>query len=143
MKITLCVCIACIGFLTSRSQTTLYPMLAMEVETTPAGIDTTVEGYLDFSDSTIFNSHMIISLFDTLGISKIHVTFKNSLGDIILQKYFSYDTFGSFPDGTSYSRNEFLINLDFGNFPSLLSFYSDVKIELANGSFTDLVGFSH
>ena len=145
MKPQLIIFFALFFFLLSSmaySQNTTYPILSMDIQTT-ATADSTTGGLPDFSDSTIFNVKMNVSLFDTTDIEKIYI----SLGDVgmpgnRLQQTFDWDVSGSTGNGTSYTRNKYRLTLNLGDYMNLLNYEAYVNIKRTDGTITDLINFS-
>lgn len=124
------------------AQSNAYPLLTMSVETMHISRDSTDSGILDISDSTIFNADMVISLFDTVSISKLFVTLRGASDTtVIFQRIFNYDVFGTLSDSTSYERDGLQIKLGLGNFMGLISFLAEVKIQKLDGLFTEPLRF--
>ena len=125
-------------------QSSIYPLLSMEVKATSLGNDTTADGLFISTDSLWFNAHMYITLFDTIGISKLHVKFGRTPGNYdLLQTDFAYDVSGALSANISYLRDRYTIDLGLGNYQGILSFYSEVIIEKNDGSLTDAALFNH
>lgn len=126
----------------SSGQVDNFPILSMFVHTTPIA-DTLAGGLPDISDFTVFNTEMKISLFDTTNIDKIYVDLgiTGSPGNK-LQHVFDWDVYGSTGNGTSYSRTEYDIVLNLGNFSSLINYEASLIIKRTDGSLTDAVIFS-
>jgi hypothetical protein len=118
--------------LTLSAQNT-FPCLAMEVHTTPVSNYQLPDGSEYFSDSTVFGTQMLISLYDTVDISYIHVKVGRApdATDVIDATY----DFNTYRDGYN-------ISLTLGNYASLLHYYSEIKLEHADGSLTDTITFS-
>ena len=105
--------------------------------------DTSNSGLVDFSDTTVFKTELIVSLFDTLGISKVNVLLRSDLtGSVLLQKYFTFDNFGTFNDGTSYNRIGTDIFLELGNYTGMLKYYTEVSVENTSGQVSPVMIFS-
>jgi hypothetical protein len=105
----------------------------MEVQTTPASNYQLSDGSEYFSDSTVFGTQMLISLYDTVDIAYIHVKVGRTpdASDVIDAAY----DFNVYRDGYN-------INLTLGNYASLLHYYSQIKLEHTDGSLTDAITFS-
>jgi hypothetical protein len=130
-------------YLTSiQAQGPNFPIISMAVETTPVANDTS-GGLPDLSDSTWFNVQMTIALFDTMVVNQIEVSLSDSgASGNRLQHTFNWDVFGSTGNGTSYSRNEYNLYLNLGNFKDLLNYYAIVRIKRTDGTYTDYINFS-
>ena len=128
--------------LDSSSQT-FNPVIATEVITTSIDGDSSIIGMIDISDTTLFKTELVVSLFDTVGISKINVFLRSDLtGSVLLQKSFNFDNFGFFTDGTSYDRSGTDILLGLGNFLGMIKYYSEVTIENTSGLVSQVFVYS-
>src|SRR5690242_5546681 len=92
----------------------INPIYAMEVLTNP------IEGFLlpdssvYYSDTTIFNAQMRISLYDTADVNTIIIKVGRSLhGSDVVETTFPFDAY----------RNGYQIALDLGNYSNLLHYY--------------------
>jgi len=130
-----------LSFLSSGQ--TFSPVISTEVMTSAIAGDTSNSGLVDFSDTTVFKTELIVSLFDTLGISKVNVLLRSDLtGSVLLQKYFTFDNFGTFNDGTSYNRIGTDIFLELGNYTGMLKYYTEVSVENTSGQVSPVMIFS-
>jgi len=142
MKFYLFLCFTGFLLFQSKAQNPNFPIISMGIETTPVANDTS-GGLPDLSDSTRFNVQMSISLFDTTIVNQIEVTLSDSgaTGNR-LQHTFNWDVYGSTGNGTSYSRNEYYVTLNLGNFKDLLNYFAAVRIKRTDGTYTDYINFS-
>ena len=120
------------SFLFSSAQNS-NPILAMEIERTAVSNYTLPDSSVFYSDTTIFNAKVKISLYDTTGINSVHVRIGRSpnSADVINQTY----------DFNMY-RTTYDILIDAGNYANLLHYYSEVRLERSDESLTDPVTFS-
>jgi hypothetical protein len=105
----------------------------MEVQTTAISGYLMPDSTVNYSYTTVFSSQMSISLYDTVDITNIHVKVGRTLNasDVIDATY-DFNTY----------RSGYNITLALGNFSSLLHYYSEIKLEHADGSLTDAITFS-
>ena len=115
-----------------------YPIIAMELQTIPIANNVTL-GQPDISDSTTFSVTMKIAISDTTSINLLQVSLTKEEGDntIILNKTFTYNVAGTFPDGTSYSRSGYEITLGLGNFIGTIRPYAELIVTNNSGATTD------
>jgi hypothetical protein len=103
-----------------------YPLIVAELQVT--GGDTLADGYIDYSDTTLFDTHMVMTLYDTLNISKVNIVLKKTAdGSPLLSR--SYD-FSSVP------RDEYILNLCLGKHRGMYRCYGEAAFEMADGSLT-------
>jgi len=85
----------------------------------------------------------VITLIDTTGISKINFSLGSTNGIWnLLSKTFVFDNAGTFSDGTSYSRNKFVVYLGVGNYTGQDSIYSQVTLQDTAGNLTTPILFN-
>jgi len=104
-----------------------YPLLLAELRVT--GGDTLPDGDVSLSDTTLFDTHMILSLYDTTNISRIHVILKKNPtcgGSLLVQSY----------DFNTVQRDEYTVDLELGNYKGMLRCYGEAVIEKSDGSMT-------
>jgi len=129
--------------LVDAQQSDKYPILAMEVQSTIVGSDTTLDGLPMSSDSIFYNAHMLVTLFDTTSIASLHVKFGQIPGNYnLLQTTYVFDVAGNLGNNTSYSRTGLDIVLGLGIFQGISVFYSELTIERIDGSVTSQVLFN-
>lgn len=105
-----------------------YPVISMNLKVT--GVDTLSNGMISITDSTVFDAHMLIVLFDTTDISQINVLLTNTADSVnLLQQSYAF---------SSVSRNGFSIDLDLGNYAGLLHYLGQLTIERTDGTLTDV-----
>lgn len=126
----------------TAQSTNHFPVFMMSVNTTHFDADIAINGFPDISDTTLFHAEMKVALFDTVGISKLHVKVGSTLGGIdIFQKSFAYDNFGIFTDSTSYNREGYNVDLGLGNHIGLIRYFAQLILERVDGTMTSPVYF--
>jgi hypothetical protein len=123
-----------------QAQQNTFPVLAMEAHTTALNIDTTA---MNVMDSILFKTEMRITITDTANLTGLQVKLrKKNNGSDLLIKNFTYDSFGTFSDSTSYNRNGFFIDLGLGSYYGLSTFYTELIVTRSNATVSDPVIFS-
>jgi hypothetical protein len=109
------------------------PILAMDVTTTPVSGFLLPDSSVFYSNTTVFNVHIHVSLFDTTGINNVIVKVGRTSGSSdVIESSYAFDTY----------RNGYDIVIDLGNYSNLLHYYAEVKLELSDATLTDAVTFS-
>ncbi|MEO8086672.1 MAG: hypothetical protein ABI763_07630 [Bacteroidota bacterium] len=125
------------------AQQNTYPGLATSIETTCISNCMDVDSIPYVSDSTLIRVVMTVQLFESTGISSIHVKLGNtSGGSELLGKTFAFDVSGNIGNGCTYSRTGDVITLGLGDFNGLMSYFSEVKIERDDHSLTEAFVFN-
>jgi hypothetical protein len=126
-----------------KAQENNYPILSMEIRDSTTSNNYDVNGNPTVTDSTVFGASMNILLYDTVGISSIAVLFGRSEGVYdLLQKTFTFNSTGTFPDGTSYYSSGLSITLGLGEFTDLKHYSAELIVHRTNGSRTDIISFN-
>jgi len=121
----------------------VYPVLSMDVATTPVANHLSLDSLPSLTDSTVFSVEMNVNLFDTLNIQELEVKIGTSSGaSDIFSHSFVFDVSGSLGSGLFYLRDAYSIQLGLGNRMQMLNYYSQVRIKKADGSYTDAVLFN-
>jgi len=120
-----------------------YPVLSMDVAIEPVANHLTPDSLPLLTDTTIFDVVMHVNLFDTLNIQQIEVKIGSSPGaSDIFSNSFVFDSSPVPPSGWSYFRDEYAIVLGLGHLQQMLSYYSQIRIQKTDGSFSDAVEFN-
>jgi hypothetical protein len=131
--------IACFSNVLKAQQSGMYPILAMDVQTTEIGGDTSENAQPALPDSILFNAHMHISLFDTTNIARLYVKIGRIPSEYdVLQTSFVFDA-----PNSAYVRNGNSIDLNLGDHSGIFTFYSELVIEKSDGTFTSPVLFNN
>lgn len=95
------------------------------------------------NDSTTIRIQMTVNVFDETGIYAIQVSLGSTLGGSdLLSKSFAFDQFGNVGNGCTYSRTGEVITLGLGDYQGLSSYFSEVRIERVDHSFTESFVFN-
>lgn len=109
-----------------------YPLLAMQVTTTPVSNFLTPDSLENLTAQTVFETHMLFSVYDT-SVTRVYVKIGTTNGgsDILLDD-FDFNTY----------RNGYDIDLTLGNLTNMLQYYSEVWLMKSDGTFTTSLSFS-
>jgi hypothetical protein len=96
-----------------------------------------------FASNAMVATKIMIVLQDTVHLAKIHVKLGTTATNYnLITKQFIYATTGIFTDGTSYTRNGFVVTLNLGSYLGLQNAYAEIKLEDTYARFTDPVNVS-
>lgn len=116
----------------------ISPIVDLKLEPTAISNYVGIDGQTYYSDTTVFNVVLKLSVSDTTIISKLNIElFKDKSGAVFFQKTFDYDVFGAFMDGTSYSRNGFDITLNLGDYSGFIEPKISLVIQRVDSTSTD------
>ena len=120
-----------------------FPILAMNVSVEPVGNYLTQDSLPAITDSTIFETQMGLELYDTLDIQNFEVKIGSAPGSSdVFSGTFQFDVSGSLGGGLSYVRDGYSVTLGLSQLTGMLSYYSQVRVLKANGSYSSAVVFN-
>jgi hypothetical protein len=109
-----------------------YPLLAMQVTTTPVSNYLTPDSLENLTEQTVFETHMLFSVYDT-SVTRVYIKIGTTNGGSdILSEDFDFNTY----------RNGYDIDLPLGNLTNMLQYYSEVWLKKSDGTFTTSLSFS-
>lgn len=119
------------------------PILSMEVVAIPIGNNLSSDSLPLVTDSTIYQVGMNLSLYDSTNIQSIEVKIGSSeSGTEFFTHVFTFDVSGQLGGGLSYARNGYSIQLDLGELVGLFAYYSEVRVQHLNGSYSPSISFN-
>lgn len=131
-----------VGSTTSHAQN-VNPVLAMDIASTSIANNASADGLPLITDSTVYSVSMNVSLYDTTNIQSIEVKVGTTAGgsDLFNHSYV-YDVFGNLGNARTYSRNGFQVTLGLGSLIGIDSYFSEVRIQFMDGTYSDPISFN-
>ena len=115
----------------------------MDVATEPVANHLTPDSLPLLTDTTIFDVGMNVVLFDTTDIQLLEVQIGSVPGTSdIFSHQFLFDVGGSLGGGLSYYRTGYVVHLDLGSLMQMQSYYSQVRIQKLDNSYSEAVVFN-
>ncbi len=119
------------------------PVLSMDVSSAATANNFSADGLPVVSDSTVYSVTMNVSLYDTTNIQSVEVKVGTTDGGADLFNHsYQYDVSGGLGNGRTYARSGFKITLGLGSLTGIDSYFSEVRIQFLDGTYSDPISFN-